>query len=89
MSPSSATSRLSEARLASPAARRSQETIPRWSCIIVDEAHNLKNEAGGLHRSLSRMSANFRMLLTGTPLQNNLHELWAMLHFLLPDIFTS
>ena len=65
------------------------QVIPRWSCLIVDEAHHLKNESGGLHRSLSRMRTNFRVLLTGTPLQNNLHELWAMLNFLLPDLFTS
>ena len=65
------------------------ETIPRWSVLVVDEAHHLKNESGGLHRSLARLTCNYRLLLTGTPLQNNLHELWAMLHFLLPDYFTS
>ena len=65
------------------------ETIPRWSVLVVDEAHHLKNEGGGLSRSLSRLTVNYRLLLTGTPLQNNLHELWALLHFILPDYFTS
>ena len=65
------------------------ETIERWSVLVVDEAHHLKNESGGLHRSLARLTCNYRLLLTGTPLQNNLHELWAVLHFLLPDYFTS
>ena len=59
------------------------------SILVVDEAHHLKNESGGLHRSLARLTGNYRLLLTGTPLQNNLHELWAVLHFLLPDYFTS
>lgn len=34
-------------------------------------------------------SSQYRLLLTGTPLQNNLHELWALLNFLLPDVFSS
>ena len=58
----------------------SRLTLPRpptspSPVLIVDEVHHLKNESGGLHRSLSRMKANLRLLLTGTPLQNNLHEL--------------
>jgi SWI/SNF-related matrix-associated actin-dependent regulator of chromatin subfamily A member 5 len=35
------------------------------------------------------MKSNYRLLLTGTPLQNNLHELWSLLNFLLPEIFSS
>ena len=57
--------------------------------MVVDEGHNLKNESSGLTTSLSRLKANFRLLLTGTPLQNNLHELWVILSSLLPDYFTS
>ena len=35
------------------------------------------------------MKSNYRLLLTGTPLQNNLHELWSLINFLLPEIFSS
>ena len=65
------------------------ETIRTWHTLIIDEAHNMKNEAGKLAKSLCRVTSNFRLLLTGTPLQNNLHELWTLLNFLLPDVFTS
>eukprot|EP00967_Tisochrysis_lutea_P116562 scaffold187801_cov20-Tisochrysis_lutea.AAC.1 len=65
------------------------EDIGMWNVLIVDEAHNLKNEASKLHVALSRVRANFRLLLTGTPLQNNLHELWALLRFLVPSVFTN
>lgn len=41
------------------------ETIPRWQCLVVDEGHNLKNESSGLTTSLSRIKANYRLLLTG------------------------
>ena len=34
-------------------------------------------------------NTNYRLLITGTPLQNNLHELWALLNFLLPEVFSS
>ena len=40
---------------------------------------------GPVVQALSRLRCNFRLLLTGTPLQNNLHELWALLNFLLPE----
>ena len=35
------------------------------------------------------LKTNYRLLITGTPLQNNLHELWALLNFLLPEVFAS
>ena len=57
--------------------------------IVVDEAHRLKNENSLLSVIVRYFSSRYRLLLTGTPLQNNLHELWALLNFLLPDLFSS
>ena len=56
---------------------------------MVDEAHRLKNENSLLSVIVRYFSSRYRLLLTGTPLQNNLHELWALLNFLLPDLFSS
>ena len=58
-----------------------------WRYVVVDEAHRLKNEKSKLSVILREFASEFRLLLTGTPLQNNLHELWALLNFLLPDVF--
>ena len=61
----------------------------RFEYIIVDEAHKLKNEDSQISKRLRQIDSRYRLLLTGTPLQNNLHELWALLNFLLPEIFSS
>lgn len=60
-----------------------------WRCLIIDEAHRLKNEASMFSQNIRNCNCEHRLLLTGTPLQNNLHELWALLNFLLPDVFAS
>lgn len=60
-----------------------------WRYCIIDEAHRIKNENSKLATILREFRVTNRFLLTGTPLQNNLHELWALLNFLLPDIFGS
>ncbi|ORX52165.1 hypothetical protein BCR36DRAFT_286675 [Piromyces finnis] len=59
----------------------------KWKYIIVDEGHRLKNYNCKLFRELKLYKADNRLLLTGTPLQNKLSELWSLLNFLLPTIF--
>lgn len=60
-----------------------------WKYIIIDEAHRIKNEKSKLSEVVREIKSKNRLLITGTPLQNNLHELWALLNFLLPDMFSS
>lgn len=58
--------------------------------MIVDEGHRMKNHHCKLTQTLNtHYGAPHRLLLTGTPLQNRLPELWALLNFLLPSIFAS
>ncbi|CAK9291495.1 unnamed protein product [Gordionus sp. m RMFG-2023] len=60
-----------------------------WKYLVIDEAHRIKNEKSKLSDIVRGFKSANRLLLTGTPLQNNLHELWALLNFLLPDVFDS
>ncbi|XP_057538661.1 probable ATP-dependent DNA helicase CHR12 [Amaranthus tricolor] len=61
-----------------------------WHYMVVDEGHRLKNHECALARILvSEYRIRRRLLLTGTPIQNSLQELWALLNFLLPQIFNS
>ena len=62
----------------------------RWKYMIIDEGHRMKNHHCKLTQTLNtHYNAPHRILLTGTPLQNKLPELWALLNFLLPSIFKS
>jgi SNF2 family DNA or RNA helicase len=63
----------------------------RWSQVVMDEAHALKNAASSRARRLRRVaqSARGRVMLTGTPLQNDLIELNNLLTFLLPNVFAG
>ncbi|EFH45565.1 hypothetical protein ARALYDRAFT_328538 [Arabidopsis lyrata subsp. lyrata] len=54
----------------------------KWTCMIVDEGHRLKNKDSKLYSSLNQFTSKHRVLLTGTPLQNNLDELFVLMHFL-------
>ncbi|VAH02150.1 unnamed protein product [Triticum turgidum subsp. durum] len=61
-----------------------------WHYLIVDEGHRLKNHECALARTLvSGYLIRRRLLLTGTPIQNSLQELWSLLNFILPNIFNS
>jgi len=60
-----------------------------WKYMVIDEAHRIKNEESKLSVIVREIKTANRLLLTGTPLQNNLHELWALLNFLLPEVFSS
>ncbi|GAV78796.1 SNF2_N domain-containing protein/Helicase_C domain-containing protein [Cephalotus follicularis] len=63
----------------------------RWSCVLMDEAHALKDKSSYRWKNLMSVArnANQRLMLTGTPLQNDLHELWSLLEFMMPDIFAT
>ncbi|KAL1493434.1 hypothetical protein ABEB36_011490 [Hypothenemus hampei] len=60
-----------------------------WAVLLVDEAHRLKNDDSLLYKALMDFDTNHRLLITGTPLQNSLKELWALLHFIMPNKFES
>ncbi|GAB4848861.1 ATP-dependent DNA helicase ddm1 [Ancistrocladus abbreviatus] len=60
-----------------------------WKYVVVDEGHRLKNSKCKLVKELKHLQMENKLLLTGTPLQNNLAELWSLLNFILPDIFSS
>ena len=55
--------------------------------IVIDEAHRIKNVDSILSQIVRSFLSRGRLLITGTPLQNNLAELWALLNFVLPDLF--
>ncbi|KAK1319506.1 CHD3-type chromatin-remodeling factor PICKLE [Acorus calamus] len=61
----------------------------KWNYLMVDEAHRLKNSGAALYTSLSELSTKNKLLITGTPLQNSVEELWSLLHFLDPEKFNS
>ncbi|OCB89229.1 SNF2-family ATP dependent chromatin remodeling factor snf21 [Sanghuangporus baumii] len=62
----------------------------KWLHMIIDEGHRMKNTQSKLSQTLSQYyHSRYRLILTGTPLQNNLPELWSLLNFVLPKIFNS
>ncbi|KAF7828842.1 ATP-dependent DNA helicase DDM1 [Senna tora] len=61
----------------------------QWKYLVIDEGHRLKNFKCKLVQMLKFLPVENKLLLTGTPLQNNLAELWSLLNFILPDIFSS
>jgi SWI/SNF-related matrix-associated actin-dependent regulator of chromatin subfamily A member 5 len=61
----------------------------KWQYFVMDEAHKLKNKDSKISILSREIPARSRLLLTGTPLQNNLLELWALLNFMMPSVFSS
>ncbi|MCJ1283251.1 hypothetical protein MMC26_002579 [Xylographa opegraphella] len=60
-----------------------------WKYVILDEGHKIKNDLSQISAALQGLGAEFRLILTGTPLQNNMMELWALFHWLYPEVFTD
>ncbi|XP_022943065.1 protein CHROMATIN REMODELING 19 [Cucurbita moschata] len=63
----------------------------QWSCVLMDEAHALKDRNSYRWKNLMSLARNAkqRLMLTGTPLQNDLHELWSLLEFMMPNLFAA
>lgn len=68
---------------------RSKLSKVDWKYIIIDEAQRMKDRESVLARDLDRYRCQRRLLLTGTPLQNDLKELWSLLNLLLPEVFDN
>jgi len=59
----------------------------KWQAVIVDEGHRIRNVKSKLLFALQQLTTDYRLLLTGTPLQNNTQELWSLLNFIEPEQF--
>ncbi|KAI9017750.1 SNF2 family N-terminal domain-containing protein [Gaertneriomyces semiglobifer] len=61
----------------------------KWRIAVLDEGHKVKNYNTHITKSVQGLNAQMRLILTGTPLQNNLVELWTLFHWLFPEVFTE
>lgn len=61
----------------------------KWQYMILDEAQAIKSSQSSRWKSLLSFNCRNRLLLTGTPIQNSMQELWALLHFIMPSLFDS
>ncbi|KAG5860387.1 DNA/RNA helicase [Encephalitozoon hellem] len=61
----------------------------KWQYMILDEAQAIKSSMSRRWKTLLSFRARNRLLLTGTPIQNSMQELWALLHFIMPTLFDS
>lgn len=60
-----------------------------WNIIALDEAHNIKNKDTKVFKATMQLKGNFRLLLTGTPIQNHLGEIWSLFQFANPGLLGS
>jgi SNF2 family DNA or RNA helicase len=60
-----------------------------WRYVVLDEGHRIKSRVTNISTALRSVASEYRLILTGTPLQNNLLELWSLLAWLYPDVFTE
>ena len=65
------------------------DTVRMTVCVTIVQAQNIKNFRSQRWQTLLNFSSQHRLLLTGTPLQNHLMELWSLMHFLMPMVFSS
>lgn len=72
-----------------PKLRHALVTSIYWRYVILDEGHLIRHEDCIIAETVRKLHSERCLLLTGTPLQNNLHELWSLLNFLQPDLFRS
>ena len=81
---------LSEGKLPNITSRLAQDAKmfrrKKWKYLILDEAHMIKNWKSQRWQTLLNFSSQRRLLITGTPLQNDLMELWSLMHFLMPQV---
>ncbi|KAI4386538.1 hypothetical protein MLD38_004465 [Melastoma candidum] len=61
----------------------------KWQYMVLDEAQAIKSSSSIRWKTLLSFNCRNRLLLTGTPIQNNMAELWALLHFIMPTLFDS
>jgi SNF2 family DNA or RNA helicase len=61
----------------------------KWKYLILDEAHMIKNWKSQRWQTLLNFNSQRRLLITGTPLQNDLMELWSLMHFLMPQVLQT
>ncbi|XWS66310.1 hypothetical protein CRYUN_Cryun05aG0188700 [Craigia yunnanensis] len=61
----------------------------KWQYMVLDEAHAIKSSSSIRWKTLLSFNCRNRLLLTGTPIQNNMAELWALLHFIMPTLFDN
>jgi len=61
----------------------------KWNCMILDEAQAIKNNSSQRWKTLLDFNCRNKLLLSGTPIQNSMNELWALLHFIMPKLFNS